>query len=203
MQKLLALLENRADLSIIYNWIERGAKVLDLGCGDGTLLSYLIRNKAVRGMGIEIDMDRIASCIEKGIPVIEHDLNDRFTNIKDKAYDYVILSQTLQELSYPDLVIDEILRIGNYGIVSFPNFGYYQIRLKLFMTGRMPSSKALPHNWYNTPNIHLLTLSDFIDFCRLRSIKIIKIFYISGNKHKAGVIFPNFFSEACVVLIKR
>jgi methionine biosynthesis protein MetW len=200
MKKLLALLENRADLSIIYDWIERGSSVLDLGCGDGTLLNYLINNKSVRGMGIEINLNRITSCIEKGIPVIEHDLNDKFTNIKDKAYDYVILSQTIQELLYPDLVIDEILRIGKYGIVSFPNFGYYQIRLKLFMSGR---TNTLSHNWYNTPNIHLLTLSDFTDFCTQRSIKIIKIFYIRGNKHMNGILFPNLFSEACVALIKR
>ena len=177
MKKLLSLLENRADLTIIANWILKGSSVLDLGCGEGTLLDYLIHNKSVKGMGIEIDHKRIISCIEKGIPVIEHDLNEKFDNIRDHAYDYVILSQTIQELTFPDVLIDEILRIGNYGIVSFPNFGFYQVRLKLFMGGRMPKSKTLPHDWYNTPNIHLLTLADFKEFCKKRGIKLKKIVY--------------------------
>ncbi len=203
MKKMLSLLSNRADLSIIADWIAEGSSVLDLGCGDGTLLNYLIHNKEVKGMGVEIDLNRIISCIEKGIPVIEHNLNEKFDNIRDKAYDYVILSQTIQELNIPDALIDEILRIGKHGIVSFPNFGYYRIRFQLFMGGKMPKSKTLPHEWFNTPNIHLLTLSDFKDFCKKRSIKIIKTNYIKGNKYQSSMMFPNFFSEGCVALITR
>ena len=203
MNKNLPLLENRADLSIIADWIAEGSSVLDLGCGKGTLLNYLIRNKSVNGMGIEIDLKRIISCIEKGIPVIEHDLNEKFDNIKDNAYDYVILSQTIQELTFPELLINEILRMGKYGIVSFPNFGFLHVRLQLFFRGRMPKSMALPHDWYNTPNIHLLTLADFKEFCRARGIKIKKIVYFKGRRHQIGMIFPNLLSEGCVILIER
>jgi methionine biosynthesis protein MetW len=115
----------------------------------------------------------------------------------------VILSQTIQELRYPETLINEILRIGRYGIVSFPNFGFLHIRLQLFLNGRMPKSGALPHDWYNTPDIHLLTLSDFREFCRKRGIKINRIVYFKGNRHQTAMIFPNLFSEGCVIMITR
>ncbi len=203
MKKLLSVLDNRFDLSIIADWIEPGSSVLDLGCGDGSLLDYLINRKNVKGMGIEIDLKRMMSCIDKGIPVIEHDLNQRFNGINDKTYDYVILSQTIQEVKYPDKLIDEILRIGKFGLVSFPNFGYYKVRKNLLFSGRMPKSKTLPYEWYDTPNIHLLTLADFKHFCKKRDIKILKTFYITGNGYHKNMFYPNLFSEACAVLFTK
>lgn len=203
MKKLLSVLENRTDLSIIANWIDKNSSVLDLGCGDGSLLHYLIHHKDVKGMGVEIDLERITSCIAKGIPVIEHDLNEKFADISDNTYDYVILSQTIQEVKHPDRLIDEILRIGKYGLVSFPNFGYYRIRLSLLFSGRMPKSRTLPFEWFDTPNIHLLTLLDFKNFCRLRGIKILKIFYVGNSQYKQRLFWPSLFSEACVALISR
>lgn len=203
MKKMLSLLKNRADLEIIASLIREGSTVLDLGCGDGNLLYYLKYNKNVKGMGVEIDLERMISCIEKGIPVIEHDLNQKFDSIRNIAYDYVILSQTIQELQHPDLLIEEILRIGRYGIVSFPNFGHFRIRFSLFLKGKMPKSKVLPYDWYNTPNIHLMTLKDFKAFCRDRHIKILKVHYITGNKYRKNLLFPNLFSEGCVALISK
>jgi methionine biosynthesis protein MetW len=203
MKKFLSVLENRADLSLIAEWIEAGSSVLDLGCGDGRLLYYLIKNKKVSGMGIEIDPQRMVSCIEKGIPVIEHDLNEKFEELGDQTYDYVILSQTIQEVLHPDLLIEEILRVGKYGIITFPNFGYYRVRLSLLFSGKMPKSKTLPYEWYDTPNIHLLTFEDFKNFCKKRGIKIIHTFYIIGNHYKKRPFFPNLFSEGCAVLISR
>lgn len=203
MIKLLSALENRLDLSVIAEWIEKGSSVLDVGCGDGSLLHYLTQNKEVKGTGIEIDLKRIVSSIEKGIPVIEHDLNRKFEEISDKTYDYVILSQTIQEVTHPDQLIDEILRIGKYGIVSFPNFGYYKPRLELLFTGHMPKTKTLPYEWYDTPNIHLMTIADFGSFCEKRGISILKTVYISGNRHKKSMLFPNLFAEGCVALITK
>jgi len=203
MKKMLSLLKNRADLEIIASWIKEGSTVLDLGCGDGNLLYYLTHSKNIKGMGIEIDLERMINCIEKGIPVVEHDLNQKFDNIRDMAYDYVILSQTIQELQYPDLLIEEILRIGKYGIVSFPNFGHFKIRVNLFLNGRMPKSSVLPYDWYNTPNIHLMTLKDFKVFCKERNIKILKTHYITGNRYRKNLLFPNLFAEGCVILISK
>ncbi len=134
---------------------------------------------------------------------MEHDLNKKFDSINDMTYDYVILSQTIQELQYPDILIEEILRIGKYGIVSFPNFGYFRIRFKLFIKGKMPKSNALPYDWYNTPNIHLMTLKDFRTFCKERNIKILKMHYITGNKYRKNLLLPNLFSEGCVALISK
>lgn len=204
MKKLLATLNNRADLSIIAELIECRSSVLDLGCGDGSLLHYLIREKEVVGMGMEKALDRVIACVQKGIPVIEQDLNQPFTNIKDGAYDYVILSQTIQELTCPDQLIDEILRVGKYALVSFPNFGFYKIRASLLFKGRMPKSKSLPYEWYNTPNIHLLTLADFTDFCEKRGYKIQKRVYFKSNKAiKRSLLLPNLFAEGCVALVTR
>jgi len=203
MKKLLAVLSDRLDLSIIASWIEEGKSVLDLGCGDGSLLEYLIKNKKVKGLGIDIDKEKTVLCVKKGIPVIEHDLNKLFPFIEDGTFDYVILSQTLQELYRPDLVINEITRISKYAILSFPNFGNFKIRLDLLTRGKMPKSKVLPYSWYNTPNIHLLTYYDFKEYCNNKNYKIVKVFFIEGNRLKKTLIFPNLTADACVVMIKK
>lgn len=203
MIKLLSALQNRLDLSIIAGWIEPDSSVLDLGCGDGSLLEHLVRSKNVRGMGVEIATGRILNCVEKGIPVIEHDLNSPFTGIADRTYDYVILSQTIQEVRHPDRLIEEILRIGRYGIVSFPNFGHYRVRAELLTTGRMPKNRSLPYDWYDTPNIHLMTLKDFRSFCRSRNIRIIRMSCVTGRRHRKHMLWPNLFAEGCVALLSR
>ena len=203
MKKLLSLVENRSDLAVIANLIESGSNVLDLGCGNGSLLRYLIDNKGVTGMGIEIDFKRFSSCIEKGIPVVEHDLNESFINMNDKSYDFVILSQTIQEVLYPKTIIEEILRIGKYGILSFPNFGNLSIRAQLMFKGRMPRTNALPFEWYDTPNIHMMTFADFQDFCQKSGIKILKTIFIVGSRIHNKLLFPNLFSDGCIALITK
>ena len=203
MKHLLTRVLGRADFSIIADFISEGSNVLDLGCGNGDLLHYLIRNKNIKGTGVEISLDRIESCIAKGIPVIHHDLNSDFKNINDKTYDYVILSQTIQEVQHPARLIEEILRIGKYGIISFPNFGNKRIRLGLLFHGRMPKTEDLPFEWYDTPNIHLMTYSDFIDFCRKNDILIHETIHIIANRYKTRVFLPNLFSEGCVLIISK
>lgn len=203
MKKLLALVDNRPDLAIIASWIDENKRVLDLGCGNGALLHYLIHNKKVNGMGVEIDRERVVSCLEKGIPVVEQDLNQPLSNFPDQSFDYVILSQTVQEVVNPDTIIREILRVGRYGIVSFPNFGHLPVRMGLLFGGRMPKSRALPYEWFNTPNIHMMTYKDFQDFCVHNGIRILKTLQVSGNRIRRWALWPNLFSEGCVALISR
>jgi methionine biosynthesis protein MetW len=203
MKKLLSLVENRFDLAVIADWIEPGAHVLDLGCGNGTLLDYLIREKDVCGMGFEISLERITECIAKGIPVVEQDLNKPFHNVRDRSFDYVILSQTVQEVLHPDWVVEEMLRVGRYGVLSFPNFGNWRLRMQLQLRGRMPKTRALPYEWYDTPNIHMMTFADFQDFCRNRGIRILKTIYLVGNQISSRLVFPNLLSQGCIVLVTR
>lgn len=203
MKKLLSVLSERADLYVIASWIEEGKNILDLGCGDGELLEYLINKKNVSGIGVEIDKEKMLHCTRKGIPVIDHDLNKLFPFIENETFDYVILSQTLQQLRKPAEVIDEIVRISKYAILSFPNFGHYKIRLNLLFSGKMPKSRVLPYSWYDTPNIHLLTYKDFKDYCKNKNYKIEKTFFIKNNKLKKNLLFPNLKADACVVMIKR
>ncbi len=203
MKKLLSVLSERADLYIIASWIEEGKTILDLGCGDGELLEYLINNKKVIGTGVEIDKEKMILCTKKGIPVIDYDMNNLFPFIETNTFDYVILSQTLQQLKRPALVIDEIVRIAKFAILSFPNFGNYKIRLDLLFSGKMPKSRALPYSWYDTPNIHLLTYHDFKEYCMNKNYKIVKTFFIKNNKLKKTLLFPNLTSEACVVMITK
>ena len=148
----------RPDLEIIQQWIEPGSKVLDLGCGDGSLLHYLRNSKNVHGIGLEIDSGNIQRCIGNGINVIEQNLDRGLSNFQSNSFNTVLLTQTLQALSKPDVLIDEMLRIGEKGIVTFPNFGNWKSRLYLSSKGRMPVSKFMPHAWYNTPNIHFCTV---------------------------------------------
>ena len=195
----------RLNYSIITNIVERGAKVLDLGCGDGTLLAKLVDEKKVKGIGIEINQDSVISSIEKGLSVIQSDI-DEGLNFQDEEFDWVILNQTLQSTEKPDFVINEMLRVGKKAIVSFPNFAYWRIRLYLFLTGHMPKSKILPFEWYNTPNIHLLTVNDFYRFCKDKNIKILQsIFMTRANIRNGPVVkfLSNLFSEEVIFVISR
>jgi methionine biosynthesis protein MetW len=154
----------RYDLQIIASWIEPGSKVIDLGCAEGDLLHHLISQKGVQGTGIELNEEKVARCIEKGLSVLQGDISDEVHDYPEGSFDYVILSQTLQQVYKPDNLIRAMLRIGQKGIVSFPNFSHWQIRLQLFFTGYAPVSRQLPYQWFDTPNIRVITLKDFRKF---------------------------------------
>lgn len=164
----------RYDLQIIASWIKPGARVLDLGCGEGDLLVYLMEHRQVRGSGIERDEVKVSHCIEKGLSVLQGDINKEVHDYAPGSFDYVILSQTLQQVYEPDRLIRTMLDIGHKGIVSFPNFSHWEIRRQLFMTGYAPVSKQLPYQWYNTPNIRVITLKDFRRFIREVNLRILK-----------------------------
>lgn len=163
-----------SDYSQVVALVEPGASVLDLGCGQGDLLARLRDEKQVRGMGVEIDEDAVIECIRKGLSVFQGNVDEGLADYSDASYDYVILNQTLQVIRRPAFVIEEMLRVGRQAIVSFPNFGYWRVRIKLLLNGRMPKTAKLPFEWYDTPNIHLLTIKDFTDFCRAHQIHILR-----------------------------
>ena len=192
--------------SVIANIIEDGSKILDLGCGNGTLLKILTEQKHCSAIGIDINQNNIVECLQKGLSVIQGDIDAGLKEFSDKEFDYVILNQTLQSTEKPDFVIEEMLRTGKKSVVSFPNFGYWRVRFYLFFKGKMPKSKMLPFNWYDTPNIHLLTIEDFFDFCKERNIKITKSVYIKRgkiSKNPFNRILTNLLCEEALFVIKK
>lgn len=162
---------DRPDFDVIAGWVQPGERVLDLGCGDGSLLRRLIETRGVRGWGVEIDDDRVRAAIANGINVIQGNLEGGLTGFKDRAFEHVILSQTLQAMRHTEAIVLEMLRVGREAVVSFPNFGYWKHRADI-LNGRMPVSDRLPYQWYDTPNIHLCTIADFDEFCARRNIAI-------------------------------
>lgn len=164
----------RFDLHLIASWIQTGSRVLDLGCGEGNLLEHLVRHKKVIGSGIERNENRVAACIQKGLTVLQGDINKEVQDYPDNSFDYVILSQTLQQVYAPDTLIRSMLRIGNKGIVSFPNFSHWRVRLQLLTTGHAPVTRQLPYQWYDTPNIRVITLKDFRRFANEVGYRILK-----------------------------
>ncbi len=164
----------RFDLEIIASWIDPGTKVLDLGCGSGDLLHFLVRNKEVTGTGIDFEEANIARCIERGISVIQGDINEEVLDYADNTFDYVILSRTLQQVYEPEALLKELLRVGRRIVVSFPNFSHWLCRMQLFFMGRTPTTSQLPYEWYNTPNIRVITLRDFRGFVQKTGFKIIR-----------------------------
>ncbi len=191
---------------LIANLVETGSSVLDLGCGDGTLLRKLIDEKNVKGKGIEINQDNVIKSIHKGLSVIQGDIDEGLADFSDGEVDYVVLNQTLQSAQKPDYVINEMLRVGKYGIVSFPNFAYWRIRMYLLLKGKMPKSKMLPFEWYDTPNIHLLTVKDFFDYCEQRNIKITKsILTRRGKVIRSNLkkVFADIFAEEVIFVIQK
>ncbi|MFT4887774.1 MAG: methionine biosynthesis protein MetW [Pseudohongiellaceae bacterium] len=195
----------RPDLEIIQNWIAPQSRVLDLGCGDGSLLNYLKLKKNVNGIGLEIDPDNIESCIEKGVNVIEQNIDEGLTNFQSNSFDTVLLTQTLQASSKPDLLVDEMLRIGEYGVITFPNFGNWKSRLSLASNGRMPVSKFMPHNWYDTPNIHFCTVKDFDALCREKNVTVITRTVVDSQHQGnwAMKAWPNFLGEIAIYHITK
>lgn len=194
----------RIDLNEIQHWIKQHSRVLDLGCGDGTLLKFLIDNKQVQGYGLEIDATHINTCIDKGLNVIEQNLDCGLGNFADKSFDTVIMTQALQTLHYPHLVLDEMLRVGKECVVTFPNFGHWKARFYLATRGRMPVSDLLPYEWYNTPNIHFCTFKDFEVLCRERNIKVINRQVVNEQSGQTLKDFmPNLFGETAIYHLSK
>ena len=195
----------RPDLEIIQKWIETGSRVLDLGCGDGSLLHFLKTTKSVNEIGLEIDPENIERCIENGVNVIEQNIDQGLSNFQSNSFDTVLLAQTLQALSNPDLLIDEMLRIGTNGIVTFPNFGNWKSRLYLSSKGRMPVSKFMPHQWYNTPNIHFCTVKDFDALCSEKGIKVLTRTVVDSQHQGSWYMrmCPNFMGEIAIYHITK
>lgn len=192
--------------SEIVNLVEKNSKVLDLGCGDGVLLKQLIDKKNVKGSGIEINQNSVINCIHNGLSVIQGDIDEGLADFSDGELDYVILNQTLQSAQKPDYVINEMLRVGKKAIVGFPNFAYWRIRFYLLFNGKMPKSEMLPFEWYNTPNIHLLTVRDFFDYCEKRNIKITEsILLCRGKVIKSCFkkVFADIFAEEVIFVIEK
>lgn len=194
----------RIDLNEIQHWIVQNSRILDLGCGDGTLLKFLIDNKQVEGYGLEIDAAQINTCIDKGLNVIEQNLDSGLGNFTDKSFDTVIMTQALQTLHFPHLVLDEMLRVGKECIVTFPNFGHWKARFYLATRGRMPVSDLLPYEWYNTPNIHFCTFKDFEVLCRERNIKVIHRQVVNEESGQTLKDFmPNLFGETAIYHLSK
>ena len=173
----------RFDLQVIASWIKPGSRVLDLGCGEGDLLSYLKQHKGVSGIGIENRESKVAICIAKGLSVLQGDINEEVLDYQEDSFDYVILSQTLQQVYYPERLLKSLPSIGRKTIVSFPNFSHWSIRLQVFLTGMAPKNKQLPYEWYNTPNIRVITLKDFRAFIREQGCRVLKEVAINTHHH--------------------
>ncbi|SBS24613.1 Ubiquinone/menaquinone biosynthesis C-methyltransferase UbiE [Marinomonas spartinae] len=195
----------RSDLEMIDEWIQPNTRVLDLGCGPGELLQHLIGNKQVHGYGLEIDPENLNICIEKGIPVLEQNIDEGLHNFEDQSFDLVVMTHALQQFRRPDLLLDEMLRIGKECIITFPNFGHWRNRIHLGLKGRMPVSDFLPYNWYDTPNIHFCTFHDFERLCLEKSIKILRWAAVDGQLKDHWWIrtMPNIFSETAVFHVSR
>jgi len=196
----LELAAARPDFAAIAAWIPQGASVLDLGCGDGSLLRYLKETRKVRGYGVEISDVNIVACIRNDVNVIQSDLDTGLSGFESSAFDYVLLSQTLQATRYTEPLVQEMLRVGREGIVSFPNFGYWRNRLDV-LRGNMPVSRELPYQWYDTPNVHLCTLHDFEAFCRDHHVAVLERRVMTGKS--VVKVLPNLLGSTAVYRFQR
>ena len=197
---------NRKDFTIISDWIEKESTVLDLGCGDSTLLNYLVLSKNITGYGLEKDIVEVQQSITKNINVIQADFNIGLDKYFDENFfDYAIMTQALQENKNPDRIVLEMLRVAREGIVTFPNMGFWKNRFQLGFLGRMPISRSLPNNWFDTPNIHLCTFNDFERLCKNLDIKIIEKKVLDNNYSTNLLLklFPNFFGEIALYRFEK
>jgi methionine biosynthesis protein MetW len=195
-----SIIESRPDFAAIASWIPQGSSVLDLGCGDGSLLRYLRETREVRGYGVEISAANIAACIANNVNVIQTNLDSGLADFEDASFDYVILSQTLQATRHTEALMKEIVRVGREGIISFPNFGYWKSRLQV-MLGNMPVSKELPYQWYDTPNVHLCTLDDFEFLCAHLGIRVLGRHVMSEGRNIQ--MMPNLRGSTAVYRFRR
>jgi len=190
---------NNLENNVIISWVKPGSSALDLGCGDGVLLSRLVKEKNVKAQGIEVDEQAIYKCVAKGLSVFHGDIDSGLPEYNDDSFDYVILSQSFQQVHKPDVVLKEALRVGKEVIISFPNFAHYSARLQIALKGKTPITPSLPYEWYNTPNLHFLSISDFINYCRKRDIKVKKSAFAGINRRVK--ILPNLFALIGIFLI--
>ena len=197
----------KKEFKIIADLVEKNSRVLDVGCGDGELMNFILSNISNDIRGIEISKLNVQKCISKGLTVIEGDAEKDLFQFPDASFDFVILSQTLQAFLYPEKVLDELLRVGKKAIVTIPNFGHWKVRLNLLFKGTMPITKTLPHKWHNTPNLHMCTIKDLFNFCDEKEIKFIKSLALSHEKvlniSKNNLGVRNFFSDLGIFLIEK
>ena len=186
---------------VISRWISSGASVLDLGCGDGELLSLLKRNKQVLAQGVELSEQAISNCVAAGLSVFQQDIDTGLTDYAEKSFDYVILNQTLQQVKKPDFAIKEALRVGKKVIIGFPNFCYITDRFQIFFRGKVPVSASLPYEWYDTPNLHFLSIADFKEYCRKNHMIVESSAFISKNRKVK--FLPNLFGEVGLFLVSK
>jgi methionine biosynthesis protein MetW len=195
----MSKLTERNDFAVIGEIIEPGSRVLDLGCGEGELLAWLVEHKKVLARGLEISPAQVQKAIKRGVSAYQGDIESSLPDYPDGTFDYVILSQTLQETRWPLPVLKEMLRVGKRAIVSFPNFGHYSVRMSMLFTGRSPMTKHFPFIWYNSPNIHFLSIHDFEDFCKEQGFPVSRRYFLSGSKHVT--VLPNLFAKTAVFLL--
>ena len=195
----------KKEFKVIADLLSNNTRVLDVGCGDGSLMNLLAKEKNIEVRGLELEKHNVQECIYKGLPVIQGNAETELYQFPNQSFDYVVLSQTLQAFYNPDKVLKELLRIGKSVIVSIPNFGYWRVRTSLLLFGKMPMTKTLPNTWYDTPNLHMCSIKDLFDYCDNQNIKIRKVIGVNGDKtsliKKNNLEIKNFFSKLGIFLI--
>jgi methionine biosynthesis protein MetW len=198
-------LKMKKEFKVIADLLSNDTRVLDVGCGDGSLMNLLVKEKNIEVRGLELEKKNVQECIYKGLPVIQGNAETELYQFPDQSFDYVVLSQTLQAFYNPDKVLKELLRIGKSVIVSIPNFGYWKVRTSLLFFGKMPMTKTLPNSWYNTPNLHMCTIKDLFNYCEEQNIKIQKVIGVNEDKisliKNSNLEIKNFFSKLGIFLI--
>ena len=199
-------LKMKKEFKVIADLLPSNTRVLDIGCGDGSLMDLLQKKKNIEVRGLELDQNNVQQCIHKGLPVIQGNAETELHQFPNQSFDYVVLSQTLQAFFNPEKVLKELLRIGKSVVISIPNFGYWKVRTKLLFFGKMPVTKTLPNTWYNTPNLHMCTIQDFVNFCNKKEIIINQSMCLTSEKiseiTKGNLKYKNIFSELGVFLIQ-